>query len=595
MQQSHINLADDPGAVNKAKHKGRAYKCISCHYKEGKETIDVKGRIEEHILKNHVSLDEIPYYCRLCLFRCQRHEQLIQHITNYARHREMAAKRNITDHTPFLVTSPNPHQFSDLDYMKLTPEASLRFFLKQHGTQKSSPVTSALQQIGTGQLEGDLFQTTVDAGYITPLSSPTEQYCTTHKFARSASSLVAQDFTGNLIPRVQAVSQQPAFQVDVPQTRTAAVQNAVPQLQVSETLQPIQSILSLLTGVPGIQTLLTSPEALPPQEPAMETPQLSVSRPAMNAATCQSQGSGGVESEEVPRDADRTNKPREVTSPEADACPNYIPTPLDQLAQRKKGKTVHVGTCDVVMPEDIAENVDFGFEPTDFEEVATEAGQETYEEDEASAVEKNLMQQLLMNEDTTLSTPRKKRVRNGSEDSVAPKKMKETGTQDYTFDIGQVANGLQEALQKLTGVMEKFAKANERMEKALVENTCMVSKAVDAISRLKKTMEEHERSEQRKEERREEAERRREEARRREREEDRKREERRWQQERRERGERRRAEEKRSKGNENKSETKQHEEAKGEKEAEKEGRPRTTLGRSFTKNTMVDFTSGRKR
>ena len=94
--------------------------------------------------------------------------------------------------------------------------------------------------------------------------------------------------------------------------------------------------------------------------------------------------------------------------------------------------------------------------------------------------------------------------------------MKGTGTQDYTFDIGQVAaSGLQETLQKLTGVTEKFTKSNERVEKVLMENTCMVSKAADAISGLKKTMEDHERSEQRKEEHREEAERRREEARRR--------------------------------------------------------------------------------
>ena len=136
--------------------------------------------------------------------------------------------------------------------------------------------------------------------------------------------------------------------------------------------------------------------------------------------------------------------------------------------------------------------------------------------------------------------------------------MKETGTQDYTFDIGQVAaNGLQEALQKLTGVMEKFAKSNERMEKALAENTCMVSKAVDAISRLKKqwrSMRGQSRG-RKSTERRQKGEERRpgEES------EDRKREERRWQQERRERGERRRAEEKRSEGKENKSETKQHE------------------------------------
>ena len=87
-----------------------------------------------------------------------------------------------------------------------------------------------------------------------------------------------------------------------------------------------------MTGVPEIQTLLTSPEILPPQEPAIETHQLSVSRPAMNAATCQSRGSGGLESEEVIRDAGRTDKPVEVTSLEADARPKYIPTPLDQLA-----------------------------------------------------------------------------------------------------------------------------------------------------------------------------------------------------------------------------------------------------------------------
>ena len=153
---------------------------------------------------------------------------------------------------------------------------------------------------GIGQLEGDLFQTNVDAGYISPLPSPMVKYSTTQKLARSSSSLVAQDFADSMISTVQAASQQPAFQVDVPQTRTVAVQIAVPQLQNSETLQPIQSILSLLTGVPGIQTLLTPPEVLPPQEPAMETLQLSVSRPAMNAATCQYQVSGGVKSKEEP-------------------------------------------------------------------------------------------------------------------------------------------------------------------------------------------------------------------------------------------------------------------------------------------------------
>ena len=114
------SMVDDTEAVSRAKHKGRAYQCIPCYHKEGKETIDVKGRIEEHILKNHVSLDEVPYYCRLCLFRCQRHDQLLQHVTSYARHREMVNKRKVTDHSQFLLTSPNPHQFTKIDYCKVS-------------------------------------------------------------------------------------------------------------------------------------------------------------------------------------------------------------------------------------------------------------------------------------------------------------------------------------------------------------------------------------------------------------------------------------------------------------------------------------------
>ena len=90
----------------------------------------------------------------------------------------------------------------------------------------------------------------------------------------------------------------------------------------------------------------------------------------MNAATCRSWGSGGLESEEVLRDAGRTDNPMEVTSPEADACPSYIPTPLDKLAQWKKWNTVNVGTSDVVMSEVVGERDDFGLESTDFEDDA---------------------------------------------------------------------------------------------------------------------------------------------------------------------------------------------------------------------------------
>ena len=52
-----------------AKHRGRAYQCLACFHKEGKNTINEK-KIEFYILKNHVKLEEVPFYCRLCLFVC---------------------------------------------------------------------------------------------------------------------------------------------------------------------------------------------------------------------------------------------------------------------------------------------------------------------------------------------------------------------------------------------------------------------------------------------------------------------------------------------------------------------------------------------
>ena len=57
-------------ARRRAKHRGRAYQCLACFHKEGKNTINEKGKIEFHILKNHVKLDEDPFYCRLCLSVC---------------------------------------------------------------------------------------------------------------------------------------------------------------------------------------------------------------------------------------------------------------------------------------------------------------------------------------------------------------------------------------------------------------------------------------------------------------------------------------------------------------------------------------------
>ena len=72
--------------IAREKNRGRAYQCLPCFHKKGRTIDDVKGRIEEYILKNHVKPDEEPFYCRLLMFRCRSWPQLERRIFIYAPH-----------------------------------------------------------------------------------------------------------------------------------------------------------------------------------------------------------------------------------------------------------------------------------------------------------------------------------------------------------------------------------------------------------------------------------------------------------------------------------------------------------------------------
>ena len=124
--------------LEKAKRMERAWQCLRCYHREQKRTVDRKGRIEDHIMKVHLALEEVPYYCRLCLFRCQRQEQLSSHVTAHKRHVEMAAKRNITDHESCLVFNAKPHIIGPMDYVALSAEDSLAHFLGIQATGGAS-------------------------------------------------------------------------------------------------------------------------------------------------------------------------------------------------------------------------------------------------------------------------------------------------------------------------------------------------------------------------------------------------------------------------------------------------------------------------
>lgn len=52
MDSSSMVGGDDVESIEKAKRRGRAYQCLHCFHKKGKKVIDVKGRLEDHILRD---------------------------------------------------------------------------------------------------------------------------------------------------------------------------------------------------------------------------------------------------------------------------------------------------------------------------------------------------------------------------------------------------------------------------------------------------------------------------------------------------------------------------------------------------------------
>ena len=95
----------DKEAMDRARHRGRAYQCVACHFQKGERLVDELGKLEHHILRTHTEQARIPFFCRLYRFKCMRKEQPVSHTSHYARHVSMAAARQIVDHTPWLTAS----------------------------------------------------------------------------------------------------------------------------------------------------------------------------------------------------------------------------------------------------------------------------------------------------------------------------------------------------------------------------------------------------------------------------------------------------------------------------------------------------------
>lgn len=98
--------------------------------------IDVKQRIEEHIMKIQFSVDQVPFYCSLCLFRFRDRATLNDHVKHFSRHKQMVADRKCNNLSGVLKENPAPYKFSQEDYYVYSQEESVNNFVQKSLTKK---------------------------------------------------------------------------------------------------------------------------------------------------------------------------------------------------------------------------------------------------------------------------------------------------------------------------------------------------------------------------------------------------------------------------------------------------------------------------
>lgn len=99
--------------------RGRAYACTRCNF-----TAE-KFRVIGHVYKHHLALEQAPFYCTLCLFRCTRKRDLERHIKGFGPHvqraQELAAGK---DDAVFLKESQHPYVLGEADFKRASREDS---------------------------------------------------------------------------------------------------------------------------------------------------------------------------------------------------------------------------------------------------------------------------------------------------------------------------------------------------------------------------------------------------------------------------------------------------------------------------------------
>ncbi|KAH3832775.1 hypothetical protein DPMN_106070 [Dreissena polymorpha] len=93
----------------------KRYQCLRCYRVTGEERVGPWYRIMDHFLRKHLSLDQAPFHCKLCLFRCFQLEDLQRHDTNVLLHRMLLREKGVQDSESYIVRNPNPYTVGPRD------------------------------------------------------------------------------------------------------------------------------------------------------------------------------------------------------------------------------------------------------------------------------------------------------------------------------------------------------------------------------------------------------------------------------------------------------------------------------------------------
>ena len=102
--------------LEKLRHRGRAYQCTTCLTDEKKVMIMEKGRMEAHILKEHVAPARVLFRCSLCQFRCLDRATLDGHVNKYKPHGRMVKEAGGGAAENCLKQTSCPYQMFETDY-----------------------------------------------------------------------------------------------------------------------------------------------------------------------------------------------------------------------------------------------------------------------------------------------------------------------------------------------------------------------------------------------------------------------------------------------------------------------------------------------